>query len=259
MPSLDGLLIVVAVAFAAPFLLGLAPACACPPSCSRSWPASWSARPGSAGSSSTTTIAVLATLGLGFLLFLGGLEVDFERCVVPSCALTAGGFAVSFALAVAVAFRAGRRRLGADAAARRGRARRDVTRRPDPRPEGHGADRLAARAVGDRGRLDRRFRRDHPALAVLRRRGRAGRDARADRLAAALAAACSRPSGARNVRCASAPTWCGSRTRRPRSACAGRSLLLVGFAAAAQALGLEVILGAFAAGAIVSLADPDGR
>jgi Kef-type K+ transport system membrane component KefB len=37
----------------------------------------------------------------------------------------------------------------------------------------------------------------------------------------------------------------------------GAMLLLVGFAAAAQQLGLEVILGAFAAGAIVSLADPD--
>ena len=37
----------------------------------------------------------------------------------------------------------------------------------------------------------------------------------------------------------------------------GALVLLVGFAAAAQQLGLEVILGTFAAGAILSLADPD--
>ena len=54
MPSLDGLLIVVAVAFAAPFLLGLAPRPArSPPSCWRSSPASSSARRCSAGSRST--------------------------------------------------------------------------------------------------------------------------------------------------------------------------------------------------------------
>src|SRR5262249_38711438 len=37
----------------------------------------------------------------------------------------------------------------------------------------------------------------------------------------------------------------------------GSIVLLIGFAAAAQKLGLEVILGTFAAGAILSLADPD--
>jgi hypothetical protein len=37
----------------------------------------------------------------------------------------------------------------------------------------------------------------------------------------------------------------------------GAIVLLIGFAAAAQKLGLEVILGTFAAGAILSLADPD--
>jgi Kef-type K+ transport system membrane component KefB len=37
----------------------------------------------------------------------------------------------------------------------------------------------------------------------------------------------------------------------------GAIVLLVGFAAAAEQLGLEVILGTFAAGAILSLADPD--
>jgi Kef-type K+ transport system membrane component KefB len=38
----------------------------------------------------------------------------------------------------------------------------------------------------------------------------------------------------------------------------GSLLLLIGFAALAQALGLELLLGAFVAGAILSLVDRDG-
>jgi Kef-type K+ transport system membrane component KefB len=39
----------------------------------------------------------------------------------------------------------------------------------------------------------------------------------------------------------------------------GAMVLLIGFAAAAEQLGLEVILGTFAAGAILALADPDQK
>ena len=81
-----------------------------------------------------------------------------------------------------------------------------------------------ARAARDRRRLDRRLRRDHPALAVLRRRGRPGRDAGADRRAARPRARRLRAScAAHSARCASAPTCSGCRTPRPRSACAARS------------------------------------
>jgi Kef-type K+ transport system membrane component KefB len=104
MPSLDGLLIVVAVAFAAPFLLGLAPGLRIPavvleivagivigPSV-----LGWVEVDG--------TIEVLATIGLAFLLFLGGLEVDFARLRGQLLGVTLRGYALSFAIAVAVSF-----------------------------------------------------------------------------------------------------------------------------------------------------------
>src|ERR671914_2848811 len=107
MPSLDGLLIVVAVAFTAPFLLGLAPGLRIPrvvleivagivvgPSV-----LGWVEVDG--------TIEVMATLGLGFLLFLGGLEVDFSRLRGRILRLTGGGYALSFAIAVAVSLALG--------------------------------------------------------------------------------------------------------------------------------------------------------
>src|SRR3954451_21925207 len=48
-------------------------------------------------------VAVVATLGLAFLLFLAGLEIDFARLRGPVLRLTAIGFGVSFALALVVA------------------------------------------------------------------------------------------------------------------------------------------------------------
>ena len=67
------------------------------------------------------------------------------------------------------------------------------------------------------------------------------------------ARACAAPS----ARCGSAPTCCACRTRPRRSACAGRWCCSSAFAAIAESLGLEAILGAFAAGAILTLLDPD--
>jgi Kef-type K+ transport system membrane component KefB len=103
MPSLDNLLIVVAVAFAAPFLLGLAPGVRIPavvveivagivvgPSV-----LGWVEIDG--------TLEVMATLGLAFLLFLGGLEVDFAHLRGRVLRLSAGGYALSLAIAVGVA------------------------------------------------------------------------------------------------------------------------------------------------------------
>ena len=103
MPSLDGLLIVVAVAFAAPFLLGLAPQLRVP-AVVLEIVAGIVVGPSVLGWVHVdATIEVLATIGLGFLLFLGGLEVDFRRLRGPVLRLTAGGYALSFALAVAAA------------------------------------------------------------------------------------------------------------------------------------------------------------
>jgi Kef-type K+ transport system membrane component KefB len=49
-------------------------------------------------------VAVLAMLGLGFLLLLAGLEIEFERLRGQVLVLTSVAFAVSFALALVVGF-----------------------------------------------------------------------------------------------------------------------------------------------------------
>jgi Kef-type K+ transport system membrane component KefB len=46
-------------------------------------------------------ISVISVLGLAFLLFLAGLEIDFPRLRGRILKLTAAGFALSFALALA--------------------------------------------------------------------------------------------------------------------------------------------------------------
>src|SRR5215207_1321670 len=102
MPSLDGLLIVVAVAFTAPFVLGLAPALRMP-AVVLEIVAGIVVGPSVLGWVEVDpTIAVLATIGLGFLLFLGGLEVDFARLRGPVLRLTSVGYTVSIAIAVTV-------------------------------------------------------------------------------------------------------------------------------------------------------------
>src|SRR5262245_66473449 len=97
MPSLDGLLIVVAVAFAAPFLLGLAPGLRIP-AVVLEIVAGIVLGPSVLGwVELDATIEVMATLGLGFLLVLGGLAVDFGRLRRPVVQVTAGRCALWFA------------------------------------------------------------------------------------------------------------------------------------------------------------------
>jgi Kef-type K+ transport system membrane component KefB len=103
-PSFDDLLIVVAIAFAAPFLLGLFPSVRLPspvleivagivvgPSV-----LNWA--------QNDETVAVMATIGLAFLLFLAGIEIEFDKLRGRVLRLTALGFAASFAIAVASGF-----------------------------------------------------------------------------------------------------------------------------------------------------------
>ena len=45
------------------------------------------------------TIEVIALIGLGFVLFLAGLEIEFEKLRGQVLRLTALGFALSFAIA----------------------------------------------------------------------------------------------------------------------------------------------------------------
>ncbi len=103
MPEFGGLLIVVAVAFAAPFLLGLFPRLRLP-AVVLEIVAGIVIGPAVLGLVEIdATIEVVAVLGLGLLLFLAGLEIEFEQLRGQTVRLPAVGFVVSFALAVGVA------------------------------------------------------------------------------------------------------------------------------------------------------------
>ena len=103
MPEFGGLLIVVAVAFAAPFLLGLFPRLRLP-SVVLEIVAGIVIGPAVLGLVELdATIEVVALLGLAFLLFLAGLEIEFDKLRGQTLRLPALGFALSFVLAVGVA------------------------------------------------------------------------------------------------------------------------------------------------------------
>jgi len=102
MPSFTGLLIVVAVAFAAPFVLGLFPRVRVP-SVVVEIVLGILVGPSVLGWVSVdSTIQVISTIGLGFLLFLAGLEIDFARLRGRVLHRTLLGYLVSFVLAVVV-------------------------------------------------------------------------------------------------------------------------------------------------------------
>src|SRR5215217_7286679 len=103
MPSFDSLLIVVAVAFAAPFLLGLRPSLRLP-SVVLEIIAGIVVGPSVLGLAEVDpAIEVIALVGLAFVLFLAGLEIELDRLRGPVLRLTALGFAVSFGIALVVA------------------------------------------------------------------------------------------------------------------------------------------------------------
>ena len=255
MPSLDGLLLV--VAFAAPFVLGLAPGLRLPavvleivagivigPSV-----LGWVEIDG--------TIEVMATLGLAFLLFLGGLEVDFAQLRGRVLRLTGGGYALSLAIALALSL----------ALVAAGSVQTPL---------------LVAIALGstslgvlipvlkDGGRIGTPLGRlvlaggsiaDFAAIILLSLffSGEAGAGATAILVGSLLALAAvvlAVVRGAeRSMRIRADLLRLQDTTAQIRVR--GALVLLVGFAAAAQQLGLEVILGTFAAGALLTLADPD--
>jgi Kef-type K+ transport system membrane component KefB len=106
MPEIDfaNLLIVVAVAFAAPLLLGMAPALRLP-SVVLELVAGIAIGPAGFGWVEVDEpIRVLSLIGLAFLLFLAGLEIEFEKLRGRRLGLVGGSFALSFGIAVLVAF-----------------------------------------------------------------------------------------------------------------------------------------------------------
>jgi Kef-type K+ transport system membrane component KefB len=103
MLGLTDLLIVVAVAFAAPFGLGMFPGLRLP-SVVLEIVAGIVVGPAVLGLVETDqAIEVIALIGLAFVLFLAGLEIDFDRLQGSVLRLTAAGFAASFAIAIGVA------------------------------------------------------------------------------------------------------------------------------------------------------------
>ena len=104
MPGFTDLLVVVAVAFAAPFLLGLFPRLRLPSVVVEIVAGIVVGPSVLAIVEVDQVIEVLALVGLGFVLFLAGLEIEFEKLRGSVLRLTALGFVVSFGIAVAVAF-----------------------------------------------------------------------------------------------------------------------------------------------------------
>jgi Kef-type K+ transport system membrane component KefB len=257
MPSLDGLLIVVAVAFAAPFLLGLAPSLRIP-AVVLEIVAGIVVGPSVLGWVEVDdTIAVLSTIGLGFLLFLGGLEVDFARLRGPVLRYTGGGYALSFAIALAVSLA-----LGAGG----------LVETPLLIAIALGSTSLGVLipVLKDTGRIESSLGQlviasasiaDFAAIILLSLffAGEGGAGATLVLIGALFALAIVVfvvvRGAQQSMRIRADLIRLQDTTAQIRVR--GAFVLLVGFAAAAEQLGLEVILGTFAAGAILSLADPD--
>jgi Kef-type K+ transport system membrane component KefB len=103
MPAFDNLLIVVAVAFAAPLVLGFFPGVKLP-SVVLEILAGIVIGPSVLGIVEVDqSVQVIALLGLAFLLFLAGLEIEFDKLRGPVLRVTLLGFAVSFVIALMVA------------------------------------------------------------------------------------------------------------------------------------------------------------
>src|SRR3954454_10074943 len=102
MPAFMNLLIVVAVGFCAPLVLGLFPRLQLP-SVVLEIVAGIVIGPSVLGLAEVDqAVQVVALIGLAFVLFLAGLEIEFMKLRGPVLRLTAVAFALSFAIALAV-------------------------------------------------------------------------------------------------------------------------------------------------------------
>ena len=257
MPSFTNLLIVMAVAFTAPLLLGLFPRLLLP-SVVLEIVAGIVVGPSVLGWVEVDeAVEVIALLGLAFVLFLAGLEIEFEKLRGRVLRLTLLGFAISLAVALVVS-------LGLSAV--------DLVDTPLLV-----AIILCSTSLGvlvpvlkDSGQLATTFGQliiaaasiaDFGAIILLSIffSGEGGTGSTLLLLGALFALAATVFFAVKGA----------ERSRRLREDLVrlqdttaqirvrASLVLLVGFAALAESLGLEVILGAFIAGAIVSLVDRD--
>jgi Kef-type K+ transport system membrane component KefB len=257
MPSFSGLLIVSAVAFGAPFVLGLFPR-ARAPAVVFEIVAGIVVGPSVLGWVHVdTTIAVVATLGLAFLLFLAGLEIDFKRLGGRVLRLSALGFVVSFAIALAcggvltatgltdapllIAITLSATSLGVLVPVLKDAGESSSTL---------GQLVIAASSIADFGAI---------ILLSLFFSGEGGTGSTLLLIGSLLALAAitvvAVRGAERSMRIRADLLRLQDTTAQIRVR--GAMVLLVAFAAIAEALGLEAILGAFAAGAIATLLDAD--
>src|SRR5919206_877689 len=102
MPAFTNLLLVMAVGFGAPFFLGLFPRLVLP-SVVLEIVAGIVIGPSVLGIAHVDeAVQVVSLLGLGFVLFLAGLEIEFDKLRGPVVRLTGVAFGLSFAIALAV-------------------------------------------------------------------------------------------------------------------------------------------------------------
>jgi Kef-type K+ transport system membrane component KefB len=102
--SFYGLLIVTVVAFAAPLLLGLSPARRLPAIVLEIVAGIVIGPSGLGWVRVDLPISILSLLGLAFLLFLSGLEVELERLKGRTLLVVGGSFLLSFGLALLVGY-----------------------------------------------------------------------------------------------------------------------------------------------------------
>ncbi len=257
MPDFDNLLIVAAVAFLAPFLLGLAPAIRLP-AVLLEIAAGIVLGPSVLGVVEVDeSVEVIAVIGLAFVLFLAGLEIDFDRLRGRVLRLALGGFFLTIAIAVAVGF--GLKAAGAVETPLLVAIILCATSLgiliPVLKDSGEisttfGQLVVAAGSIADFGAI---------ILLTLFFSGEGGAGATALLLgglaALALVVFLGVRSAEMSMRISSNLIRLQDTTAQIRVRAA--VLLFIGFAAVAENLGLEAILGAFIAGAIVSLLDRD--
>lgn len=254
--DLSGLVVVCAIAFSAPLLLGLAPAFRLPAVVLEIVAGIAVGPSGFGWIELDATLEVLALVGLAFLLFLSGLEIDFERLRGKQFALTGSGFVASFTLALAIAFALGATGLVDTpllvAIILVATSLGVVV--PVLKDAGRASSMLgqlviAAASIADFGAvvlLSLFFSREATSTKLVLLGGFA-------LVAAAFLVAIL--GAKRSQRLADALLRLQDTTAQIRVR--GAFLLLVAFVALAERLGLEVILGAFLAGALLSLVDRD--
>jgi Kef-type K+ transport system membrane component KefB len=257
MPKLDGLLIIVAVAFAAPFLLGLAPGLRLP-SVVLEILAGIVVGPSVLGwVEINEAVEVIALIGLAFVLFLAGLEIEFDKLRGQTLRIAAAGFVLSFGIAVVVA-------LGLKAA---GLVETPllvaivlcstslgvlipVLKDAGEISSAFGQLVIGAATIADFGAI---------ILLTLFFSGEGGVGSTLVLLGSLVALAAvvflTLRGAERSMRIRADLLRLQDSTAQIRVRAA--IVLFIGFAAVAQELGLEVILGAFIAGSIISLVDRD--